>query len=75
MFFHSCPPLRVLQEAGCVELGETEDTVSMLPAGRIASFYYLKYTTMGFFREVLGPHMDMQVRRSCPEKSWLYLSS
>ena len=46
-------------------LGEKEDTVSMLPAGRIASFYYLKYTSMGWFREQLGPGMDMQVR-CCP---------
>ena len=51
-----------------MELGENEDTVSMLPAGRIASFYYLKYTTMGFFRDTLGPNMDMRVRRHCSAK-------
>ena len=42
--------------------GEEEDTVAAPPMGRIASFYYLKYTTMGFFSQYLGPSMSLQVR-------------
>jgi hypothetical protein len=30
--------------------------------GHIASFFYLKYTTMAFFRQHLGPAMDLKVR-------------
>ncbi len=37
------------------------DSVTALPMGRIASFYYLKYTTMAFLRQHLGPGMDLKV--------------
>ncbi len=42
--------------------GEAEgDGVTALPMGRIASFYYLKHTTMAFLRQHLGPGMDLKV--------------
>ena len=41
------------------------DSVTALPMGRIASFYYLKYTTMAFLRQHLGPNMDLKVPSIC----------
>ena len=52
---------RCEQDAGCVATAAEGDSVTALPMGRIASFYYLKYTTMAFLRQHLGPDMDLKV--------------
>ena len=52
---------RCAQDAGCVASEAEGDSVTALPMGRIASFYYLKYTTMAFLRQHLGPGMDLKV--------------
>ena len=56
--------LRCAQDAGCVAIEAEGDSVMALPMGRIASFYYLKYTTMAFLRQHLGPGMDLKVPSS-----------
>ena len=50
------------QDAGCVSTAEEGDVVAATPMGHIASFFYLKYTTMAFFRQHMGPGMDLKVR-------------
>ena len=50
------------QDAGCVATAAEGDVVTATPMGHIASFFYLKYTTMAFLRQYMGPAMDLQVR-------------
>ena len=47
-----------VQDAGCVELDEEVDAVASLPAGRIASFFYLKHATMATWSRGLAAHME-----------------
>ena len=47
-----------VQDAGCVELDEEADSVASLPAGKIASFFYLKHATMATWSRGLAAHME-----------------
>lgn len=50
--------LDTLMEAGCVSLDEDSGQVSSLPAGRVASTYYLRHETMAIFQERLSSGMS-----------------
>ena len=41
-----------------MELDDEADAVTTLPAGRIASFFYLKHSTMATWSHGLAAHME-----------------
>lgn len=50
--------LQDLATAGCVNF-EREDEIEALPLGKIASYYYLKYTTVQMFANKLQDRMEL----------------
>lgn len=50
--------LQDLATAGCVNF-EKEDEIEALPLGKIASYYYLKYTTVQMFANKLQENMEL----------------
>ena len=53
--------LKKLQDAQCVSVDDSNDTVTALTLGKVASFYYLKYPTVALFAQ------SMSVKNSTKE--------